>query len=174
MKIMNKKLLLIAGVAVTSASIYSSTLIAATVSGDASANVITPLGVTQSAGMNFGDVAGDTGGTSVVLSTAGTTSGSGVVAGGTTAAGAFAVTGEVSTAYTLTLPASITIDDGGINTMLVNAFTTTLTAGPPNTFTSTLDASGDDNFTVGATLTIGATQAAGTYSGTYAVIVSYD
>lgn len=171
---MNKKLLLIAGVAVTSASIYSSTLIAATVPGDAAANVITPLGITQAAaGMNFGDVAGDTGGTSVVLTTAGTTSGSGVVPGGTTAAGAFDVTGEVSTAYTLTLPASTTIDDGA-NSMVVNAFTTTLTAAGPNTFTGTLDGLGDDNFTVGATLTIGATQAAGTYSGTYAVIVSYD
>ena len=37
-----------------------------------------------------------------------------------------------------------------------------------------LPAGGSDTFNVGATLNVGATQAAGTYSGTFAVTVNYN
>jgi hypothetical protein len=39
--------------------------------------------------------------------------------------------------------------------------------------TATLSAGGTTNFTVGGTLTVGASQAAGVYTGTYTVNVNY-
>ena len=169
---MNKQLLLIAGVAVTSASIYSSASIAATLDGTATANVITPLGITQTAVMSYGDVAGGTGGTTVILASDGTRSGTGVVPGATAvAAGAFDITGENDASYILTLPATATLTRAtGTETMSADTFTTSLGVAP---FTGTLSATGTDNFTVGATLNIGATQVAGTYNGTYAVTLNY-
>ena len=40
--------------------------------------------------------------------------------------------------------------------------------------TSTFDGSGDDNFTVGATLQLAINQPAGTYTGTFDVSVAYN
>jgi hypothetical protein len=166
--IMNKKLLLIAGVAAASAGIYSSTF-AATVTGSASANVLTPISIAAGTNaMNFGDVAGDaTNATTVVLTTGGATSSpDGASTAGTPTAGDFTVTGSGTLSYNITLPTSTVLSSAGNPDMTVDTFTDSL--GGSGTL-----ASGTQDFTVGATLTINANQPAATYNGTYDITVEY-
>jgi len=164
---MNKKLLLIAGIAVASASIYSSAF-AATVTGSASATVLTPIEIVVGTNaMNFGDVAGDKDiDTTVVLTTAGATSSpDGASAAGSPTAGDFTVNGSGTLAYTIDAIADTTLTGPGA-AMTVSAFTDSL--GGVGALTG-----GTQDFTVGATLTINAGQVAGAYSGTYDVTVNY-
>lgn len=167
---MNKKLSLVAGIAITSASIYSASLTAATVSGNASANVLAPLSIaTGILPMNFGDVAGDaTAATTVVLTPAGTTTASaGANASGSPTAGDFDVTGSGSLTYSISYPISATLTSPASDTIIVDTFTDNLGGSGSLTL-------GLQSFTVGATLQIGINQPAGLYSGTYAVTVNYN
>ena len=86
--------------------------------------------------------------------------------GGFPAAAAFDVTGEGASTYSITLPSSATLSSGA-NTMTVDTFNHDAGATP------TLSG-GSDTFNVGATLNVGATQASGTYSGTFSVTVNYN
>lgn len=151
------------------AGIYSQAAIAADVTGTATANVLAPLAISQATQMNFGDVAGDTtSATTVLLTTAGATSSvDGAYTGGAPAAGAFNVTGGNNLAYNITLPAAAVTLTSGANTMTVDTFTDSASG------SSTLNGSGTDSFTVGATLNLGAAQAAGVYNGSYTVTVEY-
>lgn len=86
--------------------------------------------------------------------------------GGTVGSAGFNVTGEPSQGYAITLPSSATLT-GPSATMTVDSFIHD--AGGTPTLSG-----GSDSFNVGATLHVGANQAAGTYSGTFAVTVSYN
>ena len=81
-------------------------------------------------------------------------------------AASFNVTGEGSQAYAITLPSSATLNSGG-NTMTVDTFTHDAGGSPALS-------SGSDSFNVGATLNVGASQAPGAYTGTFAVTVGYN
>lgn len=167
---MNKRLLLVVGATMATAGLYSATLTAAQVTATASATVLQPLDITLGTNaMNFGDVSGDAdNATTVVLTTAGTTSsGDGALVGGTPTAGDFNVSGAGTAAYDITLPADGVVTLSGPGTaMSVDGFTDS--AGGSSSLTA-----GTDSFTVGATLSINAGQAAGAYSGTYDVTVDY-
>jgi len=90
------------------------------------------------------------------------------------AAAEWTVTGTPSAPYAIALPVNIElIDEGGLNNMLVNSFTTSVTDFA-NRNNAVLDAAGDGSFTVGATLNVGANQPLGVYSGQYEVTVSYN
>ena len=158
------KLALAAGAAALTAGLYSTTASAATVSADASATVIQPLVVTQTTAMNFGDLSvGTTGGTLVIDTTGGLTPSADVdTAGGTVQAGTYGVAGEAGKVYTISFPASATLNSGG-NSMTVDTFTED--APPSPTVPS--------SFNVGGTLNVGASQAPGTYSGSYTITVNY-
>lgn len=159
-----RKLFFAAGAAAITAGVYSSATFAATVTANADARVIAPLVVTQTAGMNFGDLSvGGTGGT-LLIDTAGTLTPSADVdtAGGTVQAGAYGVAGEAGKAYTVSFPANATLTSGG-NTMTVDTFTENSAASP------TVPAT----FNVGGTLNVGANQPAGLYQGTYTITVNY-
>ena len=160
---------LITGLAAILAGAYTQIAIAADVTGTATANVLAPLAISQTTGMDFGDVAGDTtSATTVVLTTAGaTSSGDGAYTGGTPAAGTFAVTGGNSLAYSITLPGAAVTLTSGANTMTVDTFNHDAGGSPA------LDGTGNGSFNVGATLNLGAAQAAGVYNGTYTVTVEY-
>ena len=168
MNTLNKRL--ISGLAATVlAAIYSQTAFAADATGNASATVLAPLAISENTAMDFGNVAGDSGSaTTVVLTTAGATSSAdGAYAqNGSGAAGVFDVTGATGLAYDINLPTVAVTLTSGANTMTVDTFTDD-TGG-----TGTL-VGGADSFNVGATLNIGAAQAAGAYSGTYTVTVNY-
>lgn len=134
-----------------------------TASAGVSAVIITPISITKTADMSFGNIAVSTssGGT-VVLAPAGTrTTTGGVTLPATTgspSAATFTVSGEGNYTYAITLPSSaVTIDDNNSHTMSVGTFTSN-----PST-TGTLS-SGNQTLSVGATLTVGAAQAVGTYS----------
>lgn len=139
----------------------------------ATATIITPIAITKTVDMNFGNVAvSGTPGT-VVLAPAGTR---GITGGatlpavpGTVTAATFTVTGLGTSTYSITLPSTdLTITSGG-NTMLVNAFTST--PSPSGALVA-----GTQDILVGATLNVGASQPAGTYtSGTpFTVTVNYN
>ena len=162
------KLILAAGVAALSTGLCSTAASAATVTANASANVITPLAIAESNGMDFGDVSVGTGGGTVVLDTTGGRSVTGdaeAVTGGTQAAGVYNVTGSGTKAYSISFPASATISSAG-NNMTVDSFTHDAGATPALT-------GGADTFNIGATLNIGPSQAPGAYTGTYTLTVNY-
>lgn len=167
---MNNKLLLAAGAATLSASVFSTGAFAASATGNASVTVLEPLAITAGAGaMDFGDVAGDAdNATTVSLATTGVaTAGAGATAAGTPSAGDFDVTGEGSLFYNITLPANTLLTGGGGADMTVDNFSSDAGANPQ------LSAAGTDSFSVGAILNINANQGAGGYTGTYSVTVEY-
>lgn len=141
---------------------------------NASATIITPIAITTTADMNFGNVAASAAPGTVVLTPAGARSVTGGVTlpaiTGSVSAAAFTVTGEDGFAYAITLPAAaLTISSGG-NTMTVG----TWTSNPDGTGTLT---GGTSNLTIGATLNVGANQASGTYgepAETFTVTVNYN
>ena len=140
----------------------------------ATANIIKGLTLANVTGMSFGNiVTGTTSGT-VVMTSAGIRTPSGgatLASGGTPSAAAFAVVGHKSRTYAITVPgAPVTLTETtlGVATMTVGTFTSSLGA------IGTLDNSGAQSFTVGATLNVGASQLEGTYNGTFAVTVAYN
>jgi hypothetical protein len=128
----------------------------------ATATIVTPISITKTVDMNFGNVAVQTatGGT-VELSPASVRTPSGGVtlpttALGTVTAASFTVDGQGAYTFAITLPSSALTLTSGSNTMTADTFTSTPDA------VGTLVA-GTKTVTVGATLNVGAAQAAGVY-----------
>lgn len=133
------------------------------------------ISIFKNTDMNFGTIAASSGGT-VVLSASGsrTSSSGGVILPsftGTVTAAQFTVTGEPGYTYAITLPANFTLSESGVGpaSMVVNAFTSTPSA------TGILTA-GTQTVFVGATLNVGASQTAGSYTNTtgFQVTVNYN
>ena len=156
-------------------SVISSAQVTATAT--ASSTIVTPIGITKTVDMNFGNVAinSTTAGT-VVLAPAGTRTSTGGVTlpatAGTVAAAEFNVTGANNYTFSITLPLPSTSHEikSGSNTMSVTGFTSTPTP------TGTLSATGSATVKVGATLNVSAGQAAGTYTSVtpFEVTVNYN
>ena len=72
------------------------------------------------------------------------------------------MTGASGASYSVTVPASVSLTGPG------TAMTATLTNDGGGSLTG-----GTDTFNVGGTLSVGASQTAGSYSGTYTVSVNY-
>ncbi len=164
----NNKLLTAASLAVLSTGLYSAVASAASVTANALANVITPLAIAESNGMDFGDVSVGTAGGTIVLDTTGGRSVTGdaeAVTGGTQAAGVYNVTGSGTKAYSISFPANATISSAG-NNMTVDNFTHDAGVTPALS-------GGADTFNVGARLNINPSQPAGAYTGTYTLTVNY-
>jgi hypothetical protein len=128
---------------------------------NASVTLRTPITISNTGNMNFGNItAGSTIGT-VVLSTAGTRTRTGGVTlpaiAGTISVASFLITGDVSSTYSISLPASYTITNGSY-TMTVNTFVSSPSG------TGTLSSVGQQTLNVGATLNIGAKQVGGSYT----------
>jgi len=145
-----------------------------TATATASATIVTPLAITKTADMNFGNLAVNTNPGTVVLTAAASptrtpTGGVTLMGGGTISAATFNISGLTGANYSVTLPASPhTISSGG-NNMTVDDFTSSSTNG----YTLT---GGSDILYVGATLYVNGSQAAGTYtSGTpFVVTINYN
>jgi hypothetical protein len=142
-----------------------------------SATIVAPIGIAKSVDMNFGNVATNGTGGTVVLATDGSrtlTQGVTLPANtGTLAvtAAAFNVTGEADFTYTIALPNSaITLtEDGGTHVMTVGTFVS-------DPLTTGALTSGAQTVSVGATLTVAGLQAAGNYTNTtdLTVTVNYN
>ena len=141
----------------------------------AEATIVTPIAITKTTDMNFGNVAVSATAGTVVLSPAGSRTTTGGVTlpatPGTVTAAAFNVTGLATYTFAITLPSTaLTLTRNlGTETMTVTAFT----SNPSGTGTLT---SGAQTVNVGATLNVSALQVAGTYvSGTpFTVTVNYN
>jgi len=140
----------------------------------ASATIVTPITIAKTADINFGNVAVSSTAGTVILSNSGTRSLTGGVTlpatTGTVTAGAFTITGAANYTYSITLPSTATNLTSGVNNMTVNAFNSN-----PGT-TGTLNGSGTQTLKVGATLNVGASQAAGSYTSPtpFTVTVNYN
>lgn len=137
----------------------------------------------QTQSLSFGPFAAGTGGT-VSVTPAGVRTSTGGVTLLTNAqfgifqSASFTVTNTTNgiNTFTITLPTSATLArTGGSETMTVDAFTSTPAPGTANGRRGfgTLSNAGAGTFTVGARLNVGASQAGGSYTGTYTVTVTY-
>lgn len=140
---------------------------------NASATIVTPIAISTTTDMNFGNLAVSASAGTVVISPAGARSVTGGVTlpanAGTVSAATFEVTGTPDYTYIITLPAAATTISNGTETMTVD----TWISNPSGTGTLT---GGSETLQVGATLNVGASQASGTYtSGTpFTVTVNYN
>lgn len=165
------KLILAAFVMMVSAS---STYAQATASATATATIVSPITITKTVDMNFGNVAvhATNGGTVILDPASARTTTGGVTlpaVAGTVTAAARDVAGEGTYTYAITLPSSAVTLTSGANNMTVTAFTSS----PSGTGALT---AGAQTLYVGATLNVAASQASGTYvSGTpFDVTVNYN
>jgi hypothetical protein len=145
----------------------------ASASSNTEAIIITPIAISNSQALNFGNIASGTAGT-VSVDTDGQRTSTGptlpAATPGTITAAHFDVTGLANATYSITLT-NTSFDvtrSGGSETMLVNNIVTTPTP------TGTLDGSGEQQIKVGATLTVDANQAAGTYTNLDALEITVD
>ena len=141
----------------------------------ATGTIVTPIGISTTTNMNFGNAAVSSALGTVIMTPASTRTATGgvtlPVVSGTVTAAAFAVTGVANYTYAITLPGSATsISDGNGHTMSVDTWTSDPTP------TGTLDGTGAQTLYVGATLHVAGSQVAGTYvSGTpFTVTVNYN
>jgi uncharacterized protein DUF4402 len=145
----------------------------ASASAHASATIIQGMSITNTASLRFGAmIPGNSGGTSTVTP-AGvrTATGSIVLISSSSfpsSSASFALIGAPNLAYTITLPTSLTLNQqGGSNTILLAAFTSSPSQ------SGSLSSAGTGTVNVGGTVTITSGQAAGIYSGTFTVTLSY-
>ena len=130
----------------------------------ASANIVTPIAITKTVDMDFGNIAVNNNAGTVQLapSESATRTPSGGVtlptAVGNVKAAKFSVTGAANYGFSITLPTSTVVVKNGSNTMNIDTFTSSLGA------LSTLSGSGAADFYVGATLYVTGGQAEGAYT----------
>ena len=130
-----------------------------------------PISIVNNQSLGFGRFAANTGG-SITISPAGARTASGGVAlisSGTGSAARFTVSGDLVT-YSILLPPNGTTTMSGPSgaTMALNNFTSTPSSA------GTLNGGGSQIVTVGATLSVSASQNPGAYTGTFSVIVDYN
>lgn len=164
-----KKIILVAGaIASLSTPAFAAPGNTDQADGAATAEVVAPLTLTHDAGaaLNFGTfTSGTTGGTVTVSRGGAGTAGGDVtlMPGSVEAADSFSVEGDPGRRFAIVTGAGTV--DFGTESM---GFTTNARAN------HTLDESGNAAFTVGGELTVGADQAAGVYTGSYTVTVTYN
>ncbi len=137
---------------------------AASATATARAKILRQVTVTNNTDLEFGTIIPGATSSSVGVSTAGVrTCGSGLTCtGGTTAAG-FTVGGTTGSVVTISVPATVQLDSGANNmTASLNASAATLTM-----------VANAGSFSVGGTLTVGANQPDGDYSGVFTATVNY-
>ena len=136
---------------------------AATATATAKAKILSPITVTKTADLDFGTIITSGAAANVTVSTAGArTCGGTLVCTNPVTAAAFNIAGSVA-AVNISSDASVSLTSGA-NTMSATLNTSKATS--PMT-------GGTDSFTVGGVLSVGATQADGSYSGTFTVTVNY-
>ena len=167
---MKNLITLIAAVVLVAVAATANAQVTGTATG--SATIITPIAITKTVDMNFGNIAVGASLGTVVLATDNTRTKSGGVtlpaAAGTVTAAQFTVTGLGTSTFSITLPTTYSIASGA-NTMNIDTFTST-----PSGIGTLIG--GSLTIKVGATLDVAASQAAGSYTnGTgFPVVVNYN
>ena len=162
------------------ASLAATPVHAAQATASASGTVVAPIAITAATNLVFGSFATGAGG-SVTVSTSGARTVSGVVVmgGATPSAARFNLSGTASSTYSITHSgtAVLTNTSGvGGETMALSKFSDLSAANAisGNVSAGTLDAGGTQSLYVGATLTVGAAQVPGIYTGTVIATVEYN
>jgi hypothetical protein len=142
----------------------------------AAATILTPIAISKTVDMNFGNLASSgTAGTCILATNSNRTVSGGVtiMTGGTPTAASFTVTGAADATYTIELPAGATTVSNGTDLMTIN----TWTSSPVTTGTLT---GGTSTLLIGATLNVIANQPGGVYntsnaggSGEFTITVNY-
>jgi hypothetical protein len=136
---------------------------------NASANIIVPLAVTSSGALNFGNILQAAAACDVTLSTTavrgGTCAAGRLIGGSTPTVPTFSVDTDPTGGTTYNLTVANSSIASGMNTMSIDTYTYS------NTNTNV---AADQNFAVGATLHVGAAQAAGVYTGSITATAVYN
>ncbi len=137
--------------------------------GHASAAIVQAISINENTQMNFGFIVPPAGGGTVVLSPGNALSGAGFTFLGGNLAGQFTAQGTTGQPAVITFSSgdSLAATSGPGTPIPLGSFTTDAGASPVFGVGNSL------TFNVGATLTVGASQAPGSYSGTYTVTVNY-
>lgn len=152
---------------------------AATGSGTIGAVLLTAIVVDGTVDLHFGSFTDSGAGGTVVMDVADgrTTTGATTAVTGSIPAtsGVISVTAATGLAIDLSITgapgATFTVSDGLANTMVVSAFNIDTNAGGDAAVVTL--AAATETFPLGATLTVGAAQVAGTYAGTYDLVANY-
>jgi Mat/Ecp fimbriae major subunit len=140
---------------------------AATASASATAKILTQVTVTKTADLDFGTIAiGTSGGTVTVGNTDNRTCGAGLVCSASVVSAKFTVAGTASQNVGITADPSVTLNRAGGGASMSATLATSAS-------TATLSTGGAASFAVGGVLTVGGTQQAGDYTGTFNVTVNY-
>ncbi len=154
-----------AGLAGTALLGMAATAQAATTTGTAKGRILKQITLTATQDLDFGTIVSGAAADTVVISTGGSrTCGAGLVCSGTTTAAAFNATGSSGATVNITAAASVTLSEVGgatMNASLVKSANTMVLTGVSNIFN------------VGGTLTVGANQVDGVYTGSFNVSVDY-
>jgi hypothetical protein len=151
----------------------SAQLSSATTGANAAATIVTAISLTKTADMNFSDVV--TGATSGTVELTASASPSRSALGGTRlgnstgiSSATFTVAGDPEATYSISLPVVESELISGIHLMTVDSFSSSPIG------SGLLSESGFQTLYVGATLNVGASQANGSYTGTFEVTVAYN
>jgi hypothetical protein len=141
--------------------------IAAAATGHVSVNIISAVAIVETSPMDFGTVGVTKTGGRIVLSPSGTIAGPASYSfAGPSKPGIFTVTGTPNAAVAISFSSGDIVTGPG-PAMLIGSFTHNAGRAP------TFSGAGSLDLAVGATVTIGAGQPAGSYSGSYTVVVNY-
>ncbi|CAM3341343.1 DUF4402 domain-containing protein [Halomonas lysinitropha] len=157
----------------------ASSSFAASATTNVSSTVIEPIAITKSADLVFGKFAPGAGG-SVTVDTAGTRSATGAIlstVGSSPTAAKFDVTGDNDATYSITWGGVTELTDSESTETMALTKISDLTAGGATTGevdAGVLSATGAQSIYLGGTLTVGGTQAAGTYTGDVTATVEYN
>ncbi|MDP3842488.1 MAG: DUF4402 domain-containing protein [Oxalobacteraceae bacterium] len=144
--------------------------------GTADATVVTPIAIAASSpNLRFGSFSTSAAAQTVAIDTAGARTLTGALGVGTGqnafGAASFAVTGDSTLTYAITLPTTSTISTDDAVGVTKNMTVSSFVSNPSGTGTLT---AGAQTLLVGATVTTVASQVAGAYTGTFTVTVAYN
>ena len=140
----------------------------------ATATVASTLSITSATALGFGSFVADSAAGTVVIAPQSTgfrsrTGNISLLDSGAGAPSTVSISGAPNMTFSVNLPSSpVTLSGPNSSAMTMTNFTSNLGAAK-----GTIGGGGTASFLVGATLNVGASQAPGSYSGTFAVTVSY-
>jgi hypothetical protein len=173
------KIALISAIALGATALSGAASAANNASATATANVVTPIAVTSTANLAFGNFyPGATAGTVAVNTNGARTVSGGVLtaSGGVTPTAAqFDVTGTANAIYTISYATGVTLAGPGAPMALTQVSDLTAAGGASGLVASgTLSAGGAQSLFIGGTLAVAANQVAGAYSGSITATVDYN